>query len=376
MKKLVIGLTSPGSVPLIKGQAKYFVEKGYEVYLMCPEEERSIKYCKDEGCKLLPVPIERYISPLSDIKSLILITKVLNEIKPDIVNVGTPKMGFLGMIGAWFNKVPKRIYTCRGLRYEHEKGLFKKFLRFIEKIPGILSHYIICISPSVEHKALKEKVFNPKKTIVISKGSSNGLDLSKFSIDKVDESERNKLIKKYSADSNFIYTFVGRIIDRKGINELYEAFDAINKKYRDTRLIFVGNFDKKQLRDVDIIRKLKNHDNIHLAGWQDNVPLFFSISDVFVMPAWWEGFGNSYIEAAAMGVPIIGTNGTGCIDAVNDGFNGIIVNVKSIEELKKAMNVYYENKEILIEHGENGIRWAKNFENEIIWNGLQKLYEK
>ena len=69
--------------------------------------------------------IEREISLLADLATLFSIIKIFIRIKPNIVNLGTPKVSLLGMIAAKLTSVPKRIYTCRGFRYEHERGFLK-----------------------------------------------------------------------------------------------------------------------------------------------------------------------------------------------------------------------------------------------------------
>jgi len=96
--------------------------------------------------------------------------------------------------------------------------------------------------------------------------------------------------------------------------------------------------------------------------------------DVFVLPAWWEGFGNVLVQAAAMGVPVISTTGTGTVDAVSDGYNGTLVPVKDVESLKIAMEKLLIDHELRANYGRNGMEWAKNFDNKIIWEGLEKLY--
>lgn len=374
-KKLVIGITIPGSVPLIRGQARYFKEQGYDVYLMCPRSEKSEDFCREEGCSLIDVDIERYMSPFKDIFTLFSIYGKLRKLRPDIVNVGTPKMGLLGMLGAWMAGVPKRVYTCRGLRYEHEKGFSRKLLKFTEGIPGKLAHKIICISPSVKEQALEDKVFDPRKIVVIAQGSSNGVNLTRFSKDNVSPVETAALRTQLGLDGKFIFGYVGRLINRKGINELFTAFSALYLKYPNIRLVLVGKKDLTQLSDKSLIARIESHEGIVWAGWQDNVPLYISIFDVFVMPAWWEGFGNTYIEAANMGIPVIGTNGTGCRDAVKDGFNGTIVQKKDVTTLVAAMERYYLNPELAREHGTNGPLWSQNFRQHIIWEGQKEIYE-
>lgn len=373
--KLVIGITIPGSVPLIRGQAKYFVEKGYDVYLMCPKSEKSEDFCREEGCKLIPVSIERYMNPFKDIITLFQIHSKLRKLKPDIINVGTPKMGLLGMMGAWMAGVKHRVYTCRGLRYEHETGFTRKLLKFTEGIPGKLAHKIICISPSVKEQALEDKVFDEKKIVVISKGSSNGVNFQRFNKDNVSSRETADLKTQLGLDGKYIFGYVGRLINRKGINELFEGFSRMYDKHPNIRLVLVGKKDLTQLTDKSLISKIESHPGIVWAGWQDNVPLYISLFDVFVMPAWWEGFGNTYVEAANMGIPVIGTNGTGCRDAVKHDYNGTIVQKKDVESLVAAMDKYYNNPEIAKQHGDNGPLWSQNFRQHIIWEGQYEIYE-
>jgi glycosyltransferase involved in cell wall biosynthesis len=98
--------------------------------------------------------------------------------------------------------------------------------------------------------------------------------------------------------------------------------------------------------------------------------------NVFVLPAWWEGFGNVLTEAAAMGIPVISTKGTGTRDAVSDGFNGVLVDVKNIDQLTEAMLEIKSNSEKRLEMGKNGIEWAKNFDRIRIWEGMKELYMK
>ena len=96
--------------------------------------------------------------------------------------------------------------------------------------------------------------------------------------------------------------------------------------------------------------------------------------DVFVLPAWWEGFGNVLVQAAAMGIPVISTTGTGTIDAVSDRFNGILIPVKDKKKLHEAMSKLAEDESLRQQFGANGLVWAKNFNREMIWQELHKIY--
>lgn len=374
--KLIVGITAPGSIILIAGQLRYFKSLGYETYLLAPNHERVIEYCKNEGCTHLPVDFEREISLLKDLKALFQVLKHLKKVKPDVVNFGTPKVSLLGMIAAKILGVKNRIYTCRGYRFEHETGTKKKILVTMEKITASFAHQIICISNSVRDLGIENNIFSKEKSLVIHKGSSNGIDIERFHPSKISAEQKNHLKQELGLnDSHFVFGFVGRLIDRKGINELFQAFDNLYQMNNSFRLLIVGPIENSQIADLSIIEKMNQHQAIQLVGTQSNVPLYLSIMDVFCLPAWWEGFGNVSVQAAAMGLPVIATDVTGSKDAVGKDFNGLLIASKSVEELQNAMSFLYSNEEKRKELGNNGFAWAKNFDSKIIWNEMDKIYK-
>ena len=60
-KKLIVGITAPQSIGLLKGQLKDFSTHGYDACLLTQHDERSSNYCIEEGCRKLDVNIERNI---------------------------------------------------------------------------------------------------------------------------------------------------------------------------------------------------------------------------------------------------------------------------------------------------------------------------
>ena len=208
-KKLIVGITAPGSVILIAGQLRYFKDLGYQTYLMAPNHERVVDYCRNEGCVHLPVDLEREISLLKDLKALYQVIRHLRKVKPDVVNFGTPKVSLLGMIAAKLLGVKNRIYTCRGFRFEHETGMKKAILVGMEKITARFAHKIICISNSVRELGLDNGIFSAAQSLVIHKGSSNGIDLERFNPNQINAVDSADLKKQLGYDeSHFVFGFV------------------------------------------------------------------------------------------------------------------------------------------------------------------------
>ena len=374
-KKLIVGITIPGSIGLLKGQLGYFSEHGYDACLLTQHNEKSLEYCQRENCRPLNVTIAREISIRQDIKTLFALIRLFRKEKPDIVNVGTPKMGLLGMMSAWLCRVPKRIYTCRGFRYESEKGKTRTILKATERIAGFCARQIICISPSLKELAVKDKIFKEKKCVVINKGSSNGVDLSMFDVNCISKDEQQILRQKLGIQNDFVFGFLGRIRDDKGINELFESFEKVYQTNNQCKLLVVGPWDEEHIKDKELHAKVTSHPGVILPGRTDDVPLFLSIMDVFIMTTWREGFGNVYIQAAAMGIPVIGSDVTGSKSAVSANYNGLLVNPHDISDISLAMFTMLKDLELRTEYGKNGIKWAQNFKSEIIWEGMDKLYQ-
>lgn len=375
MQTLVLGVTSPKSCVLLKGQLRFMAEHDYRVFIMAGKSESIEDFCKEEKCTYIPISIKREIAILSDLKSLFEVYSVLKKLKPDIVNLGTPKMGLIGMLASYFLRVPIRIYTCRGFRFETECGFLRKVLIFMERLSGYCASRIICISPSLVETAIKLNIFPKKKIVLINKGSSNGVDLNLFSKERIDYNVKSHVISTYFLDNHFVFGFVGRLCKDKGIIELYDAFTKIYNENRKLRLILIGKIEE----DLDeiFVSKLFKHEGIIYLGTisKENLPTYYSLFDVFVLPTHREGFGNVLIEAASMGIPIVTTSVTGAKDAIKDGYNGILVPVNNASYLKAAMEKLYNNMGLRKQYGYNGQLWAKNFNQEIIWNGLLMMYK-
>lgn len=372
--RIIVGITSPGSTPLISGQLSWFQGQGHEVFLACPEDESVARFCREEGVRHLPVDMARDIRPWQDLLSLIQLFQIFRKVRPDVINVGTPKMGVLGSLAGFLARVPNRIYTCRGFRYEHEKGARKRLLIWMERLAGRCAHRIICISDSVRKKGIEDRVFKPSKTRLIPPGSSNGIDVSRFNAKNVDQAFARKLSKELSLDGKFVIGFVGRLIDRKGILELYEAYCRVRKAHSDVTLVLVGSKFDDQLSTPWLMEAIEADPDIHWIGFQEDVVTCLSVFDLFVLPAWWEGFGNVLVQAAAMGLPVLSTDVTGCKDAVSHGFNGILVQRGNIDQLERQIVDYMLSPQLRRKHGNNGIEWASRFEPEKIWAGLEEVY--
>lgn len=146
--------------------------------------------------------------------------------------------------------------------------------------------------------------------------------------------QNRNVIKKYRdkysiKDNDKVIIFVGRLSKEKGIDKLLDALNDLNRN--DVKLLVVGSLiynvniqDEYQILLREKAKKLG--DNVIFTGYisQDKLPLYYSMSDIAVLPSMWdEPAGLTMIEAMACGLPVITTNSGGISEYV--GKNGIII---------------------------------------------------
>ncbi|MFK1847892.1 glycosyltransferase [Bacteroides fragilis] len=163
MKNILHVLNVPFVISYFLGdQLLYMREKGYNEYIICSSSSsladlssRYLFYYKEIG-------IYRKFSILADIKAVIQICNYIKYHDMDIVNGHTPKAGMLAMFAAFVMRVPKRIYFRHGLLYETSTGIKRYIFVFAEKMASLLATDVVCVSPYLIEKSLKDGL-SPKK---------------------------------------------------------------------------------------------------------------------------------------------------------------------------------------------------------------------
>lgn len=155
----------------------------------------------------------------------------------------------------------------------------------------------------------------------LADGSSNGVDLERFSPGESDVRARMGM----EADAPVI-GFVGRLTRDKGIPELMEAFETVLAAEPRTRLLLVGWFDAAEdALDEDLRVRIQAHPRVHCTGMVDDAAPYYRAMDVLALPTWREGFPNAVLEAQASGVPVVTTLSTGSRDSVVPEVTGLLI---------------------------------------------------
>lgn len=360
-------------------QFLYFHQNGYNEYVICSPSDELSGFAKEYQFKYKEVDILRKISVGKDIRAIVSIMKYINQNHIDIVTGHTPKGALLAMVSAYIMQVPIRIYFRHGLVYETSKGVKRIFLMSMDRLAAKLATKIVCVSPSVCKRSIEDKLNPASKQVLLSKGTCNGIDITRFDRQNVQNETVQDLKDKLGLPEKcFVIGFIGRLVRDKGIIELVQAFTLLRQKYNDVRLLLVGMLEERDALPETIVEDIRKNSAIITTGYVQNsiIENYYALMDVFVLPSYREGFPTSVLEASSMEIPVITTKATGCIDSIIEEETGVFVS-HDAGCLANVIEIFYGNKDLRLQYGKNGRKLVEeNFEQHIIWNEIEKLYIK
>lgn len=189
---------------------------------------------------------------------------------------------------------------------QSKKNLFlKRLWEIIIDFPILKKANGIHCTSDIEKKKIK-KLNLSKKIFTIP------IFISNIFFEKKRE-KKNKFRKIYGfSDNDFIILFLGRINFKKGIDLLIPAFDKINKKFKQTKLLMVGPNPDGYLENVinPLIKKYKINEEVSYIKpqYDKNLIECYKNSNLFVLPSYTENFGLTIFEAMSQKIPVVVSN--------------------------------------------------------------------
>lgn len=146
---------------------------------------------------------------------------------------------------------------------------------------------------------------------------------------------------------------IAQFIERKGHTYLLRAMPRILEVYPQVTFVFFGKgpLETALRQQCD---RLGVAGNVRFAGFRNDLERFFGCFDLVVHPADMEGLGVSLLQAAASGVPIVGSNAGGIPEIVRDGVNGFLVPARDADALVEPVLNLLRDSELAKRLGEAG----------------------
>ncbi len=186
--------------------------------------------------------------------------------------------------------------------------------------------------------------------------------------------ERYKAIGLTAEKSNKIVC-VGRIIKQKNNNMLINAFKNISDEFKNVRLVFYGEGNMKE----ELEKKVNNMGLGEKVQFKGNVKdVIENIKDakMFVMTSNYEGMPNALLEAMCAGLPVISTKVSGAVDVIENGKNGILVDINDEKALCDAMCSFLNDEVYAKKCAENAVGVSQMLDTELIIKNWTELIER
>lgn len=356
---LVIANNDIGLYKFRKELLQKLIDDGNEVYISLPNGN-LVQPMVDMGCKFIDTAVDRRgINPVTDLKLFLNYRKMIGKVKPDFIITYTIKPNvYAGIVSAIKHK--KYVINITGLGTAFQKqGLFLKFIVMLYKFACKKAHTVI-FENCENMKLFLDYGIVKEEQCLLNAGA--GVNLEEYQFEKYPPADKTRFL------------FIGRIMQEKGIDELFDAAKRIKREYDNVEFDVVGMYEDNY---EETVNRLVDDGIINFYGYQQDVKPFVKQSHCFVLPSWHEGMANTNLECGAMGRPIITSNIHGCLEAVVDGNTGYLVEKKSAndlyEKIKRFIELPYDEKVKMGQASHDHI--AEVFDkNKVVKNTVERLF--
>jgi len=237
-----------------------------------------------------------------------------------------------------------------------DRSIYKYFNS--RKVVGWMTNAKAIISVNYRYKNISEKIVGKDKSYLIP----HGIDEYFFDYNAARKNASPKLI-----------TICG-LWQLKNIDKVLYALNNIRGDFE--YHIYGDGPDYDRL--VGELDKLAIKGKVKFKGGIEhkNVPNTLVDYDVFVMPSYPENFGRVFVEAMAVGLPVVGAKGAGIDGYIQNGVSGFLVDHQNISELQNVLHGLLKNKDLREEVGMKGKDIAYKFTWSSVINQLDAVYNK
>lgn len=285
---------------------------------------------RQAGIKLYPWKLNRGSTGLlAEFKALCGLLKIYWQVRPDIVHQVAIKPVLYGSLLAKLLRIPRVVNALGGMGAIFSDTSGKRGRLRAVVLAGFRSllnrrgSLLILQNPD-DCELMVNGAAIARENIRLIRGA--GVDVRVF--DVVPEPEGTPLV-----------VLPARMLTDKGVVEFVEAARLLKAQGVQARFALVGGTDECNPASVPPAR-LKDWVDSGTVEWhgrRDDMPAVYHSATLVCLPSYREGLPKALLEAAACGRAIVATDVPGCREIVRHGENGLLVEVRDVAALAKAM---------------------------------------
>ncbi len=285
-----------------------------------------------EDLQLFPVStLVRPIAPVSDLRAVRDVRRVIRSFRPDVVHTHSSKAGILGRFAARREHVPAVIHTVHGFGFTPLQTPPMRFAFLsVEKMLARLTDHFVTVSESDRRRGVELGLFPSERSTVIRAG----IDLAAFREARGGTGVRERLGIPMAAP---LVTQVGNFKPQKAPLDFVRVAAEVAAHCPDAWFVMVGDGPLRPAAE-ELAKSLGVADRMVFCGWWDDVPALLDATTVSVLTSVHEGLPCSVVEALAAGVPVVATAVDGTVEVIRSGVNGFLAPVGDIGALSAAVS--------------------------------------
>ncbi len=265
-------------------------------------------------------------------KSSFVIQAVKKGINADVVILTHINLALVGLIIKKINPKTKVWLIAHGIEVWRPLSFFQNaFLKHCDKV--------VSVSNFTKQQMMSRHNISADKCAILNNAVDPFMQLPTTFV------KPQHLLDKYdlTPDNRVIYTLtrLANSEQYKGHDQVIKLISCLKVKYPGIKYVLSGQYDvNEEIRLKKMIARYGIEDDVILTGFiaEKDIPDYFLLADVFVLPSKKEGFGIVFIEALACGLPVICGNADGSIDAIRNGELGKAIDTDNLDELETAIS--------------------------------------
>lgn len=342
-----------------KNTISKLLQLGFVVVVVAPTDEYSDRL-QELGCLVYNIQIDQGgTNPFKDFFTFVSFYKLYRRIHPSVVLNFTPKNNIYSSFAAMLLNIPY-INNIAGLGSVFIKNniislIAKCLYKFSQRNASL-----IFFQNESDKKLFID--YGIADGVLIDLLPGSGVDLNRFS-----PSNRNN-------DGVVKFLLVSRMLIEKGVEIYVQAAKDLSEKYgKSVSFSLLGFLDCNNPSSVtsEQMELWVKSGFVEYLGVSDTTEDVIKNFDCVVLPSYYrEGVPKSLLEAAAMAKPLVTTDNVGCRDTVINGVNGYLCEMKSVESLKKSIELIINNtyEQRLVMGSESRKLVERQFDENIVIN--------
>ncbi len=284
------------------------------------------------GLKYRRFTFDRFVNPLADLKAIKSLSKLLSDVRPDLVQSFDTKPNLLVPFAARAARDTMVVRTINGLGwiYSSRSPLAAGLAPVYRSLHRLAARYTdLTVFQNREDQAFFYRHgmlgAGPGRLI-----AGSGIDVEGFARKAANGPDRAALRDTLGLGTSEVVITVTRMTRQKGIPTLLKAAALVHEVRPQVRFVLVGPREGEGPMAVSQAEIDRHAPYVIAVGQRPDVPALLAAADVFAFPTEYrEGVPRAILEAALSGLPIVTTQMPGCSDVIRDGWNGYLVPTQS-----------------------------------------------